>query len=472
MDQGSMESRKTGNAVKIIIPAVVLAGLVFILLGVAAVTGVFSDKKKALTRVIENTFTQSLDAIGKVWQMEEYQGMFEEGEYSVDADLQIGGLMRLEMLVNGNTEAYGAEMDLGYFGSSLFYGELYVDKEELLFGIPYFSDYVFRVDRITFDEDVENLVRQGLLDQESAGYLKSINQGSRTIDFRNEELKQGLWEVTKGLKDIFHSLEVETGGSRKLTADGEQRNCKGYVMTLTGEHMAEYFLNIKRVYEKNEAFRNYCNESAAAATGFTSTQEFLDYYDLGELLEEAASELKEYKPIEIYFYTYKKCLTQISAELEGGAGFEWNFYGGNFPLENMELAIWDGMQEMKLIRRGSLSGSDYKAEYEVETPDEDMIFTLEYDKDGGDFQFNIGLDEYGYISTFLLEGAVEKSVPGKKFVISIDNFALDDEELLAGDIVITNQCGDIVKPEGERLDITKMTDEEWEEFLQEIYDNM
>ena len=137
----------------------------------------------------------------------------------------------------------------------------------------------------------------------------------------------------------------------------------------------------------------------------------------------------------------------------------------------MELAISGHEGEIKLARRGSLSGSAYQAEYEVEDSWEDITVTLEYDKEKGDFRFQ-GYDGYGGISTFLLEGKLKKSIPGKKLVVSIDSFSLGGEELLAGDIKVTNQCGDFELPEGERLDITKMTQKEWEEFLQEIYGNM
>ncbi|GFI45078.1 hypothetical protein IMSAGC019_00388 [Lachnospiraceae bacterium] len=471
MDKGSMEPEKTGRAMKAIIPAAVLAGLVLLLLGVAYATGSIGNKKKALAGAIENTFTQSLEAMGKAWQLEEYQGMFKDGEYSAEADFRMGGLLQLEMLVNGNTQAYGAKIDLGYFGSSLFYAQLYVDKGELLLGIPYISEYVFRVDRETFEADVENLARQGLLDQETAGYLESLNEGSRKVDFKDEELKQGMLEIAKDVKDIFYSLEVEGCESRELTVDGAVRSCKGYRAALTGEHMAAYILDIKRVYEKNEAFRDYCNELVAAAAGFGSARELLGYYDMVGLLEETASELGEHSPIDIYFYTYKKRLARIYAQPEEGTSFEWNFYGGSFPLENMELAISGHEGEIKLARRGSLSGSAYQAEYEVEDSWEDITVTLEYDKEKGDFRFQ-GYDGYGGISTFLLEGKLKKSIPGKKLVVSIDSFSLGGEELLAGDIKVTNQCGDFELPEGERLDITKMTQKEWEEFLQEIYGNM
>ena len=104
--------------------------------------------------------------------------------------------------------------------------------------------------------------------------------------------------------------------------------------------------------------------------------------------------------------------------------------------------------------------NSYEAEYEMKMDDQGMIITLEYDKDRGDFQINAGFDNGIYLTTLLLEGDIDRS---KELRINLDNLEIDEEEILAGEITIYDKPRKIEKPEGKKLDILKMSEEEWEE---------
>lgn len=472
-ETGQEHNKNAGSSVRFIIPVAVFIGLVLILAGVAAATGMFSDRKKIITQAFTNTFAQSAEAVGKVWQMEEYSDIFADGQYAVDMDFNLDGYLQLEMQIDTSKDAYGAFFDIGYFGSSLLQANLYVDETELLFGMPYYiGDYVFYVDRDSLNEDVQNLIRNGLIDEETADYIRTLNEGSRNVDFQDDELKQGFKELAGEITHIFHTIKVEKAESKSLTIDGGKKNCKGYVVTLTGQHLADYFLSIKEVYEKNEAFRNYCNESAALGAGFSSTEDFLSIYDPARLLEEYAQEIDAQKELDIYFYINKKVLAQVYTEFGEGNShleLEWNILGGSFPLENTEFILSSSTDEFVLSRRGSMEKNSYEAEYEMKMDDQGMIITLEYDKDRGDFQINAGFDNGIYLTTLLLEGDIDRS---KELRINLDNLEIDEEEILAGEITIYDKPRKIEKPEGKKLDILKMSEEEWEEIIEEIFNNM
>lgn len=467
------QSKKMDSSVRFIIPAAVFIALVVILVSVAAVTGMFSDRKKIITQAFTNTFAKSTEAVGKVWQMDEYTDIFADGQYAVDMDFNFDGYLQLEMQFDINKDVYGALFDVGYFGSSLLQAELYVDERELLFAMPYYiGDYVFYVDRDSVNEDVQNLIRNGLLDEETADYIRTLNEGSRNVDFQDEELKRGFIELAENVAHIFQTMEVEKAESKSLTIEGKTKKCKGYVVTLTGKHLSDYFLGIKEVYEKNEAFRNYCNESAALGAGFASTEDFLSVYDPAGLLEEYAQEIDTQKEIEIYFYIDKKALAQVYTEFGEGNSYlelEWNIYGGNFPLENTEFILSDGIEEIVLSRKGSMDKNSYEAEYEMKMDGQGMIVALEYDKTRGDFQVNAGFDDGFYLTTLLLEGEIDMS---KELAVYLDNFEIDEEEILTGEIIFYDKPRKFEKPEGERLDILKMSIEEWEEIIEEILYNM
>ena len=72
----------------------------------------------------------------------------------------------------------------------------------------------------------------------------------------------------------------------------------------------------------------------------------------------------------------------------------------------------------------------------------------------------------------LLEGEIERTVPGSELTLSIDTFEMNDTELLAGDITFSDEAGEITKPEGERRNIMRMTQADWYKILFEIAGNL
>lgn len=462
--------KKPNNKVKFIIPAAVLAVLVLILVGVAAATGMFGGNgNKKVAEAMLATFAQSGEAIGDVWELDEYKGMFDNKQMSVNADFTVAGLAGLEMQYDRNDKVNGLYIDVSYFGSSLLNAVLYMDEEELSLGIPYYMDYVFYVDRTSFKEDIQKYVAEGTLDEETANALIALNEGSQEMGSANDEIEQGAQDILNAAKDIYNKAEVKKTDSKTLEVNGGNQTCKGYVTVITGEQIAEFLLAYKEVYEENEDFQNYLNEILMLEEGFGSVEELKENMDFAEELQQAAEEVSESEEeIALYFYLYDGVIAQVYAEADEDNYLEWNVKGGNFPLENTEIIFSAEGDEDTLVRSGSLEGGVYTAEYILDFMDEELNMEVEYDKNSGDFSIDI----YDYYSDLIMNGSIDKSVPGSELIIEIESIEMDGQELLSGDITISNECGEIEKPEGERLDVLKMTEDEWYAVEEEILSNM
>lgn len=249
--------KKSNNALKFIIPLVVLVVLVLILAGVAVATGILGggNGKKEVASALAATFTESGDALKEVWNIDEYEGMFDDKQMSIDADLIVADEIGLNMQYNMDDKIGGMYLDISYLGSSMVEAILYVDEEEVSLGLPSLTDYVFYVDRTTLEEDIQNLVDQGMIDEEAAESIITLNQGSQDLSGAEGEIEQGGQDILNALKDLFNAAEMEKAESKMLEVNGEEQNCKGYMTVITSQQISDFFLAYKKVYEENEAFR-------------------------------------------------------------------------------------------------------------------------------------------------------------------------------------------------------------------------
>ncbi len=468
--QAEQPVKATNNAIKFIIPIAVLVVLVLMLVGVAIATGKLGGNgKKKVADALAATFKESGEALGGVWETDEYKGMFEDKQMSINADLMLSEDVGLEMQYNMDDKISGLCVDVSYFGSSMLNAILYMDEEELSLGVPYYTDYVFYVNRTTLEEDIQNLVDEGMLDEETAEALIILNQGGQDLDDKEEGIKQGGQDILDAVKKIYRDMEIEKADSKMLEVNGEDRNCKGYIITVTGRQISDFFVAYKEVYEENEAFRNYFNQLVAMELGYSSAEEFLEYMDPYEEFQNLADDAAESESeVELAFYLYDGVIAQVYAQMDEDNYLEWNIKGGNFPLENMQLIFVADGYENTFTRSGSIEEDSYYAEYALDADGEELYFDVNYDKNTGDFYVNV-YDDY---SDFALSGNIDKSIPGSELIIEIESLEVDYEEVLSGDIIISNECGNIEKPEGEELDVMKLTEDDWYDIMEEILYNM
>ncbi|MBD5546406.1 MAG: hypothetical protein HDQ97_03290 [Lachnospiraceae bacterium] len=468
-----MKEKKSGNAVKIIIPIVVGIVMVLILLAVAVATrNLGKNPRKTLANAVDKTFSMSGDAIEEAWQMDGYTDMFKDEQMHIDADIDFSGLGTMEIRIDKDKERYGMLMGVGYYGVSIIEANLYIDEEEMRLGIPEVTDDVFYVNFATFNEDIETFIENYDIDDDLADELRALGEELQNMDAKgnargngkgdsqnDEALTEAFEQLVDAAYDLYAKAEITEADSKDLMVNGRKRSCMGYVVTIDDTKIAEYFRTYKEIYENNEAFRNYLNQVMIATTGNEAEYDLI--LEAFDILSDACLEAGD---LQIYCYIYDDVLAQIYFE-NGDMFFEWNICGGNFPLENMDLTVAYGSEEFVIKRSGSLDGSDYEAEYQISVDDEELIFTAECDKESGDFRFEL---EEEYYFSMLLEGNIEKTVHGSEYTITIDTFKVNDREILYGDITVSNECGEIEVPEGDLHNVLEMTEDDWYDILGEI----
>ncbi|MCM1134330.1 MAG: hypothetical protein NC400_02035 [Clostridium sp.] len=458
---------------KIWIPAAVLAALILALVGIAAAAGLFGGKKRLLINAVGNVVSQSLDAIGEVWGLNEYEDLFADGQLSMEANFQIGNGVEASMDISKDGDISGAAVDVGYSGSSLFQADLYIDKEEILLGAPKLTDTVFYVDRTNLEEDIEWLIEEYGLEADVADALKSLNEESRKDSNMHKELGEAMRRLVGAFSETYDKTKVEKIASKSLEVDGEERSCKGYSLTITTEQIQELSALVREFYGSNEAFQLYVDGMLSAFYGYSSQEEFLETYNPDELLADFENEIGEQgRQVTMTFYVYRKNLAKLLADLGDGITAEWNVYGGNFPLENTEIILTDGDEIRAYSRNGSRENAIYKAEYRMESDEDKTQLKLEYDTEKGGFNMEMSTDYGLYTLDYLLEGELDKAAPGSKLTVSIDTLEMNDTELLSGDITFSDEVGEIKKPEGEKRNVLRMERKDWYGLLLEISGNL
>lgn len=458
-----MNKKKSGNVVKFIIPAAVGLVLVMILIGVVLSTGnLGKNPEKTLAKAFENTFSQSGDAIKEAWQMDGYDEMFKEEQMHIDADLDLSGLGNISIEFDKDHDRWGMLMSAGYYGISVLEANLYMDEEEIRLGIPKWTDYVLYVDFTTYDKDIEAFIDMYELEDELADELRVLGnelQRKESEEADGESLDEAFTQLTDAMLDMWNGAKIDQVDGKMLQVNGKERSCEGYVVTIADTQTADFFHTYKELYESNAALRNYIDQMAISTSGYSIEYEVM--LEAFNRLEEACAEAGD---LQVYCYVYDEALAQICFE-SGEASMEWNICGGSFPLENTDITIKYDSGEFAIRRSGYSEGTTYTVQYRIEIDGEELILEAEYDKNNGDFQ--VALEEEYYISVFA-KGTIEKTVPGSEYMIVIDTFKVDNEEIFYGDITVSNECGEIEVPDGELHNALKMTEDDWYEILYEI----
>ena len=110
----------------------------------------------------------------------------------------------------------------------------------------------------------------------------------------------------------------------------------------------------------------------------------------------------------------------------------------------------------------------YTANYTLGLDYETLYLDIEYDTGNGDLE----VEAYDYYDEIFFNGNLYKSVPGSELEIEIYGVEIDYEEILYGDLVISNECGEIVRPEGDDFNLLEMTEDEYYDILGEIIYSM
>lgn len=458
--------KKSSNKVVIGVIAGIAALLLIIVL-VLIFGGLFKNDKQMIMDALKATFTESGNYMKEAWGIEQYEGMFEEDIYTVDAQMDLPEGIGVGMTIQNNADAYGIYADGSMYGSSLVDIQIYMDDAEIVAALPGMVDYVFTINRATLADDIQNMVDMDMIDQQSADEIIALNEGSEEEAISEEAYEQFEKDVMQACAAFFDKCEVEKGKSKELPVNGEDVNCKGYVLVITGENMAQFAEDIKAAYQNNE-------ECVNAAFGVYESADIELPYDLDELydsLDELAEECRDSEEnAEIEFYLYDGKVAQIYVEFDEGEYMAWNIEGGNFPLENTSIVMEDTSGVLFEIKRTGSDGNRYRAKYEISDGYETYVFEIKYSKENGDFAIDLSDDVYDY-SILSMEGRFEK-VSDSAIEISIDSLEIEEETVLSGDITIENTCDTIERPEGVEKEFLLLSEDELEAIMWEIVMSM
>lgn len=450
--------KKSSN--KVIIGVIVGIIVLLIVVLVLIFSGLFTNDKVKVLDALKTTFAESGDYIKEAYALEQYEGMFEDENYTFDAavDTSYYG-MGVDMTIEKNENVYGTYASINMDGSALLDMQLYIDEGEMVLAFPEVLDYIFTVDRTTMADDIQNMVEIGGIDQETADSLVAMNEGTEEEAVSEEAYEKLKEDFLKALADFYEECDMKKGDSKTLSVNGEDVSCKGYVLVITSENTANFADNLKTVLQDNK-------EAFASATHFYESAGMDSPYDIDEMcdqLDEFAAELREEgKELLIEFYLYNDRVAQIYTENEDGSYLEWNIEGGNFPLENTSLVAED-LLEIK--RTGSDEDGEYYAKYEITDEYGDTsVLEVSYEKDNGDFYLE-ATGEYG--DSVFLDGSIEKK-NDTTVEIGIDSLEIDEEAILSADITIESTCGEIERPSGEEKELFLMSEDELNEALMDI----
>lgn len=455
--------KKSSN--KVIIGVIAGAAILFLVMVLVLVFGgLFKDDKQTIVKALQDTFTESGNYISEAWGLEQYEGMFEEGIYTVDAQLDLPDGINMDVVVQKNEEACSIYVDGGIAGSSMTGIQMYVDEAEAVIALPGILEDIFTVNRATLEDDIQNMVDLEMLSQEDADELIALNEGTEGEAVDKEAYEKLQAEVIQSCVTFWDECEVKKGSSKQLTVNDKEVSSKGYVVTVTGENLAKLAENLKENYQENEAvLKAVMDASAGMAVGSYELDTIYD--DLDTMIEDCR-ELEEDVTVEFYLYDGK--VAQIYLNSVESNYMEWNIEGGNFPLENTSIVVGDEDGVIYELKRTGTDSGKYRARYEMGDGNETFAIDLKYSGKNGNFSVEFTEDMHGYEESLLyMKGSLQKT-DQSTITISIDSLDIEEETILSGDIVMENICDTIERPQGRERELLLLTEDEWYEILYEV----
>lgn len=453
--------QKKKSPMKVIIPVVSVAVVALIAVFAIIFMGVFGNKKKILAEALTNTFKESGEYLAAEWNLEQYEGMFEDETMTVDMELSLPEGIGVNMTVQQDGKTVGMYGEGTMSGMTLVELEAYVDETDMMFAMPgLLGEYVFTIDRETLEDDIWNLVDMGMLDEATAEEIIALNKGEiKSSTLSKEETEALMKEIGEAWKALYDKCEVKKIDAKEVSVNSEGVKAKGYKVTTNVDAVADVFDATIAAYENSE-------EMSAMMESMLMNQGYEDY-SLEDAYDEMYASIDELREdaedvIEVEFYLYDGKVAQIYAEDEdGGTSFKWDIEGGNFPLENTTLFLGDEIDYFEISRIGSMEEGEYRAQYDIDDSYSIITVDLRYTPENGDLSFEVLEDEY---SLLFFAGRMEKE-DDATVVFSIDSLEIEEEQIMSGDITISEDCDEIVKPEGDEKNVLLMSEEDWEELL-------
>lgn len=456
---------KKDNTAKIVVAVLFVAIIVVI----AIIAFLFfqgrKNSKELLKKAFTATFEESEEYLSNVWNLEQYEGMFAGTDYTMEADLDVTGGIDVNMLMQKKEDTFGFDVDVRTMDITVGV-QGYLDKQEIRVAIPGMLDYVFLINRETLSEDVWNLVDIGMLDEQTAEQIILVNEGwSENNVISAEAVKMFGRAVQASWTELYNKSAIKKlKETKRLRINSGDRDCTGYHLAVTFGDAADLIEKIEALYTENGEFRAIL-EAGLMTQGY-SEGDLTDVYsefnsELDGFLAYLRENIQETINLEIYLYDGR--IAQVYTEVNG-VEVGWNVEGGNFPLENTSFIINDGGSELKLQRSGSMEDGEHQAKYIISNGYEEVGVDVRYTTETGKFYYDFLENGYSMLFT---SGSLKKA-DDSALELTIDAFNYKETSLFDGTITISDQSGEIERPEGVEKEVFFMNQADWENVIYEI----
>lgn len=393
------------------------------------------------------------------------------------------------------------DMGVGYGGSKLLSGQLYLDEKQVAVAVPELLDKVFYVE---YDNLLENFKKSALATEigltesdwaETEEFFEGLMDGM-TTDAAMAEVTEFILGFSKDIEKFKDKIEVSAIDAEKFEINGKDCKCDGYEIVITKKSVKNLIESAIEYYFLDKDAIDFYEKIAEEIESLGVDADFDELYDMIDQIEYGKDEMFDFideylSDINIEMYIYKGEIVSFSAETKindpetlGKTSFKVGIYlectGGEYSVyDNYQLSVKAmGMNIVKLVKESETGSNDYSAEWKVTTALDDdfqINVSLDIDKKGGDFEVSAAfIEDYNRIS-ILADGALD--VDGKKSLeIEFDQIKIKYQDYwdsfsvkLSGKLYA--ECGvSVSMPKGDKFNVLTKKESDWLELVDDIYD--
>ncbi len=359
------------KGVKIAIAAVAAVAVIGTTVGVSAKNGAFLGKEAKVGLATVNTFKEQPQILEDI----NISDIITGSTYTLGGEVSYNGQsVKAEYRSTKNEKQLAAYLDIA--GASDLSAFVTLDKEKLQAACPELLDQA-----LTYYYTGENdgMLIDMLDDDEAIQQLNELLSAAATDKKTTDEADKYVKEIVAELK----SIKFEKISAEKFEVDGKDRNCKGYMATITPD-------NINNIID---TYMDYMDELVSG-----ELMSMTDWSSFKSEMSDLQKQIDRLDDIEIEFFIYKNKLACVRTEIEG-EDMEVLFLGGDYRMQNVEVN-YDGTTYFEL--KGEMDGSeeDIKLKAAGQT-----IAKVNYDTKSGDY--SISVEEIGTI-----KGNIERTRKG------------------------------------------------------------
>lgn len=434
----------------------------------------------------------------------------EEGPFTVGMKFALDetNLDELEMLESGSiyteiacdTEAKKALLDMGvgFGGSDLVSGQIYIDEKQFAVAVPELLDKVFYVE---FDNIIKNFKDSALFDmmemteEDFAIIEEAFESVEKAAEEANtEEMVEFILGFNKEIEKFKDKIEVEEIDAEEFEINGKDRKCDGYEVVITKKSMVNLVEAAIDYYFLSDDAKDFYGSLAEQVEESGGVADMDELYDAIDDIEENKDEVIDMietciSDIETEMYIYEGEIVSLEAEMEISdpsgeseepvkIGLELECTGGEYSAyDNYELAVKVmGVAILKLEKESETDGNEYSAEWSVSSVALEGVTigaSFVMDKKDGDFEISAIYDDGDMKMSATAEGTVE--VEKKKSVkVEFDTLKIEYNDYwdeitigLSGEYYV--ECdADVSMPKGDKFNVLTDKESDWEDLAKDL----